>query len=181
MSATFLPLPCPMWYKTGTMRTYIIKVIALSITFLASAALYAQDSTVQSAVTREFYEESLRNKIIPDKVFEVGVVLLLVFIVTNSVITVFKVNAERRLKEKALDKGISEPTLIELFRQDKNLVKNNYLKWFLILCSLGISLIYVHTLDQYVSMSSGYLSVGFIALFMSIAFLIYYRIIRKQK
>lgn len=120
------------------------------------------------------------NDIIPDKAFELGVPLLLIFIIINAVITIFKIRSEARLKEKALDKGISEPTLIELFRDDKTMIRYNYLKYFLVLAALGIGLIYIHMLDQYVRMSSGYLALGIIALFISIAFLIYYRITRKK-
>jgi hypothetical protein len=121
-----------------------------------------------------------RNKIIPDKVFELGIPLLLIILIINGVIAIFKIKTEARLKEKALDKGISEPTLIELFRDDKVMMRNNYLKWFLVLAALGIALIYVYMLDQYVRMSSGYLALGIIALFISIALFIYYRITRKQ-
>jgi hypothetical protein len=120
------------------------------------------------------------NKIIPDKAFELGVPLLLIFIIINAVITIFKIKTEARLKEKALDKGISEPTLIELFRDDKVMTRTAYLKWFLVLAAFGIALIYIHMLDQYVHMSGGYLALGTIALFLSIAFFIYYRITRKQ-
>lgn len=120
------------------------------------------------------------NKIIPDKAFELGVPLLLIFIIINAVITALKIKTEARLKEKALDKGISEPTLIELFRDDKVMMRNNYLKWFLVLAAFGIALIYVYMLQHYVRMSGGYLALGIISLFISIALLIYYRITRKQ-
>lgn len=180
---TLSPVQC--LYKLTIMRYIILNCIALFFTVLTSIPVIAQDTVVNRNIpelSREFYEEQLRReKIIPDKIFEVGMVFLLVFIVTNAIITVFKVNADRRIKEKALDKGISEATLIELFRQDKNVAKNNYLKWFLILAALGVSLIYIHILDQYKLMSSAAISLGLISLCMSIAFFIYYRIIRNQK
>lgn len=121
-----------------------------------------------------------RNKIIPDKVFEMGIPMVLIVLIFNAIISIFKIRSETRLKEKAMEKGISESTLIELFRDDKVMMRNNYLKWFLVLAALGISMIYIHLLDQYVRMKSGYLALGLIALFVSIAFLIYYLIIRKK-
>lgn len=133
--------------------------------------------SVQAQIT----DDPDRNKIIPDKVFEIGAPLILLFLIVNSIISIFRIKSEARLKEKALDKGISEATLIELFREDKVMMRNNYLKWFLVLAALGISMIYIHMLDQYVRMKSGYLALGIITLFVSIAFLIYYRIIRKQR
>jgi len=117
----------------------------------------------------------------PDKMFEVGTIFLMVFLIANTIVTLFKVYTERRLKEKAMDKGISEGTMRELFRQDKNMTKNNSLKWFLILASLGMSFIYIHMLDQYIKMSSGFLALGITSLLVSIAFFIYYRVIRKQE
>ena len=121
------------------------------------------------------------DKIIPDKVFEFGVPLLLIFMVLNTIVSIFKLKAETGLKQKALDKGISEAVLLELFKEDRQMIKNIYLKWFLVLAAIGIALMYVHFLHQYVRMSSGYLALGIIALLVSIAFLIYYRIIRNQK
>lgn len=120
------------------------------------------------------------NKMIPDKVFEIGAPLLLLFLVVNTIVTIFKIKTEARLKEKAMDKGISEATMIELFREDKKIVRSSYLKWFLVLCALGIALIYIHLLSQYKIMASGYLSLGVISLFISIALLIYYRLTRKH-
>ena len=142
--------------------------------FLIASFVQAQDSL------RTIILDPGRPKAIPDKVFEFGIPLLLVFLVLNTITTIFKIKAEVTLKEKALDKGISETTLLELFREDKQMLKNIYLKWFLVLAAVGISLMYVHFLDQFVQISSGYLSLGIISLLVSIAFLIYYRIIRKQ-
>ena len=121
------------------------------------------------------------NKIIPDKVFEFGVPLLLIFLVLNTIVAIFKMKSEAALKEKAMDKGISESTLIELFREDRQMLKNIYLKWFLVMAALGIALIYIHMLHQYAKISSGYFALGLISLMISIAFLIYYRIIRRQR
>lgn len=137
--------------------------------------LHAQDTVRVREVIDPY-----NTKIIPDKVFEMGIPLLLLFLIINSVISVFKIKAETRLKEKALDKGISESTLIELFRDDKVMMRNNYLKWFLVLAFLGIALIYIHMLNEYVRMAGSYLSLGLIALFVSIGLFIYYRITRKQ-
>ena len=121
------------------------------------------------------------TKIIPDKVFEFGVPLLLIFMVLNTIVSIFKLRAEAALKQKALDKGISEGVLVELFKEDRQMIKNTYLKWFLVLAAIGIALMYVHFLHQYVHMSSGYLALGIISLLVSIAFLIYFRITRNQK
>jgi hypothetical protein len=157
------------------MKFKIIATILSAIMIMNGLGLKAQD-TVR---IREIYDPQHR-KIISDKVFEMGIPLLLLFLIINSVISVFKIKAEARLKEKAMDKGISEPTLIALFRDDKVMMRNNSLKWFLVLLFLGIALIYIHMLNQYIHMASDSLALGLIALFVSIGLFIYYRITRKQ-
>lgn len=121
-----------------------------------------------------------KYKLIPDKVFEIGLPLLVIFLIANSIVNIFKIKAENRLKEKALDRQLSEETLVALFSQDKSLAKYVYLKWFLILAALGLSLVYLHLLAQFTGIQSAYLGLGMVAFFLSIAFFIYYRIIRKQ-
>jgi hypothetical protein len=157
------------------MKSKITILILSAILIMNGLGLKAQD-TVR---IRELYDPYNR-KIISDKVFELGVPLLLLVVIINAVISVFKIKTEARLKEKAMDKGISEPTLIELFRDDKMMMRNNYLKWFLVLAFLGIALIYIHMLNQYVRMASDMLALGLISLFISIGLFIYYRITRKQ-
>lgn len=171
-------------------------IICTLILVTGSIALRAQDTvldpahtsviirgidTIDATKNKIVYIDPHQNKIIPDKVFEFGVPFLLILLVLNTITTIFKIRAEASLKEKALDKGISEATLIELFRDDKQMIRNAYLKWFLTLAAIGVALIYIHLMHQYVSISSGYMAMGIIALFVSIAFLIYYRIIRKQR
>ena len=120
------------------------------------------------------------DKIIPDKVFEIGLPLLVLFLISNAVVNIFKIRAENRLKEKALEKQLSESTLLSLFTHDKSLARYAYLKWFLILAALGIAFISLQLLATTNSLTSGYFAVGIISLYMSIAFLIYYFIIRRK-
>ena len=120
------------------------------------------------------------NKIIPDKVFEIGLPLLVLFLISNAVVNIFKIRAESRLKEKALDKQLSESTLLALFSQDKSITRYAYLKWFLILAALGVAFISLQLLANTNSSTSGYFAVGVISLYLSIAFLVYYLIIRKK-
>jgi hypothetical protein len=63
------------------------------------------------------------DKIIPDKAFEFGVPLLVLYLIANTIMSIFRIKAENRLKEKALDKGISEATLIALFQDDKKMAR----------------------------------------------------------
>jgi hypothetical protein len=169
-----------MPYKPTTMTNKLRYLLCTLVLVTGSFVLQAQD-TLNTSGNRITYLEREREQIIPDRVFEMGIPFLLILLVLNTITTIFKIKAETQLKEKALEKGISEATLIELFKEDKQMARNAYLKWFLVLAAIGVALIYIHMLHQYVRMSSGYMSLGMVALFISVAFLIYYRIIRRQR
>lgn len=171
------------------MKKVFISLLLLSVIHIVSA----QDSPGPSdfrVVQYRDAQDSLRTayyrvdpnayKPIPDKVFEFGIPVLLILLVLNSLVTIFRIRSESQLKEKAIDKGISEPTLVALFKEDRSMIKYSYLKWFLVLAAIGVSLIYIHFLAQFVKISSGYFSLGVISLLVSISLLIYYRIIRKK-
>ncbi len=91
----------------------------------SSALCYAQDTlhtyhfdgTNVQAVHDPHYD-----KVIPDKVFEIGIPLLIIYLITNAIINIMRIRAENRLKEKAFDKGISEETLITLFHKGLQLI-----------------------------------------------------------
>lgn len=120
------------------------------------------------------------DKIIPDKVFEIGLPLLVLYLLANAILNIFKTRAENRLKEKALDKQISETALVALFNQDRILSRYSYLKWFLVLAALGISFVTIQLLANSSSLISGYMAVGIICMDLSVAFLIYFYIIRNK-
>ena len=147
------------------------KFILLFLTLVTAVPAFSQENGI--------YDPE-KHKIIPDKVFEIGLPMLFLFLIANTLVSIFKIKAENRLKEKALDKGISEPTLVSLFAEDKKLNNLTYLKWFLILAALGISLLIIHSFAAFLQAKSGYLALGIITLLQAIAFLIYYRILKNR-
>ena len=149
--------------------------VTLSL-LLITATTFAQD--VVRMVPAGYDPD--RDKLLPDKVFEIGAPLLILFFIVNGIVTVFKMRAENHLKEKALDRQLSEPTLIALFAEDKSGAKYTYLKWFLILAASGLSLVFLYFLSRYSGTRSPYLAMGIVTLFLSVAFLIYYRIISNK-
>jgi len=175
-----------MQYKSNVMKKVLVSLILSFVILNANAQDtpdYRQMGKVivgKDTITTYVNYGAESQKAIPDKVFEFGIPVLLILLLVNALVTIFRVRAEARLKEKAIDKGMSESTLITLFKEDSSMIKYTYLKWFLILAAVGVSLIYIHFLAQYGRISSGYLSLGVISLFVSIALLIYYRIIRKK-
>ena len=158
------------------MRSTIYKIPFAVMALGASTLSFAQKVTT---VLPEGYDPD-RNKIIPDKVFEIGLPLLVLFVLANTVVNIFRIRAENKLKEKAFDKQLSESTLVALFSEDKSLIRYGYLKWFLILAALGLSFIFLYLLDHLTGIRSGYLALGIITVSLSIAFLIYYNIIKNK-
>lgn len=156
-------------------KKFLITSAVLSLSLISN--VFSQDTVRR--VLQPGYDPHY-DKIIPDKVFEIGLPLLVLFLLSNLVANIFKIRAENRLKEKALDRQISEDALISLFSEDKTLAKYAYLKYFLILAALGVSFITIQLLANANALYMGYMAVGMIALNISVAFLIYFFIIRKK-
>src|SRR5215211_3708795 len=110
------------------MKTFISRGSIVINCLLISIVSVGQDTT-QTRQLNDIYDPNA-NKIIPDKVFEFGVPLLILYLIANTIMSIFRIKAENKLKEKALDKGISETTLIALFQDDKKMARLLYLKWF---------------------------------------------------
>lgn len=154
-------------------KTRILLLIILLVNGLAGLA---QDTN--RVIIKEY--DPHNHKIIPDKVFEIGLPLLVLFLIINAFVAVFRIKAENRLREKAIEKGISETTLVALFGEDKKLGNLVYFKWFLVLAALGISLLIIHALSAYLQSQSGYLALGIITILQAIAFFIYYLILKNR-
>ena len=120
------------------------------------------------------------NKIIPDKFFELGIPLLMIFILLNTIVSVLKDRADHQLKLKMVEKGVSDDTLIQIFKENNKLAKLQPVKWFLFSLALALSLISIHLLRNLCSTGSGYLPLGIILLFFSAASFIYYIILSRK-
>ena len=119
-------------------------------------------------------------KIVPDKVFEIGVPLLFLFLLLNVIVSVIKTRAANRLTERMIDKGISEDALIKIFKDQHAITKLQPLKWFLFTFATAAGSITLHLLRSYLINQSGYLAIGIILGFLSVAFLAYYRLLSKR-
>jgi hypothetical protein len=156
-------------------RNWLNTSLIMAGTWLGSVCCaYAQQND-----NGQFYDPD-RHKLIPDKVFEIGLPLLFLFLLANAIVTIIKIRAENRLREKILDKQVSEEAMLTLFTKEPA-NKYVYLKWFLILAAIGISFIMLRMLAFAPGMDQGYMSMGVIALNLSLAFLIYYIIINKKE
>lgn len=113
--------------------------------------------------------------IIPDKFWEMLVPVVLIFVLLNIIVTILKNVADNRLKQKLIDKGISDDNLVQIFKENNKLSKLRPLKYFLFSLALALSFLTIYLLEDYLDNQSGYLAVSIILFFTSIAFFIYYK------
>jgi len=155
----------------------MLKKITLTTgTLVTNIICFAQDKTENNILTYD--PEKL--KIIPDKVFEFGIPLLFIFLLLNMVVAMLKNRAENQLKIKLVEKGVSDETLVKIFKETNAISKLQPLKWFLFSLATAAGLLTIHFSCNYLINQSGYLAVGIILLFLSIAFFIYYNILARK-
>lgn len=153
------------------------KILLTTGMFLIEALCFAQDKVE----THTLNYDPDRLKIIPDKVFEFGIPLLFIFLLLNTIVSILKNRAEHQLKLKMLEKGISDETLLKIFKESNVITKLQPLKWFLFSLASAVSLLAIHFSRNYLLNQSGYLAVGILLFFISIAFFIYYNILKNKQ
>jgi hypothetical protein len=136
----------------------------------------AQDTIVNNNLN---YDPHL-HKLIPDKVYEFGIPILFLYLLLNTVVNILKNRADQQLKLKMLEKGVTENTLIQIFKESNVILTLQPLKYFLFCFSFGISLVIIHFCKDYLTNQSGYFAIGIVLLFTSVAFFIYYRILQSK-
>ena len=152
------------------------KIILTVSFFLLNLICFAQDKVENHTLN---YDPG-KLKIIPDKVFEFGIPLFFIFLLLNTLISILKNRAEQQLKLKIIEKGVSEETLVKIFKESNTIVKLQPLKWFLFSIATATALVTIHFSRNHLVNQSGYLAVGIYLLFISAAFLIYYNILSKK-
>jgi hypothetical protein len=121
-----------------------------------------------------------RMKVIPDKVFEIGLPLLFLYLVLQVLVSILKTRAEGRIAEKMIAQGFTEEAVSRIFKESNTLRKLQPLKIFLIAAALALSCLLIHFLQPQLLGQSGYLAVGTIFLFLALAFFIYYRAVQRR-
>jgi hypothetical protein len=150
--------------------------LTMVLFIMISAAIRAQGTSNANSIGTNYDVP----KLIPDKFLEIGLPLLFLFLVLNIIVTIIKNREENKLKLKAIDKGISEETLIKLFKESQVISKLQPLKMFLITGSLGISLLLIYLLNKVFADSSGFVSMGIILVLMSLGFYTFYYILNRK-
>ena len=99
-----------------------------------------------------------------------GVLLVFFFVL----MTIMQIQANKQLKIKMIEKGISEETLIKLFSVSGKESAQGALKWALLLVGVGFGLAGSQSYEF------GALSLGIVAMSAGLSFFIYYLIVRKK-
>jgi hypothetical protein len=99
-----------------------------------------------------------------------GVLLVFFFVL----MTIMQIQANKQLKIKMIEKGISEETLIKLFSVSGKESAQGALKWALLLGGVGVGLAGSQAYEF------GALSLGIVAMSAGLSFFIYYLIVRKK-
>ena len=153
----------------------VLRDIAAAILVFSSFCCRAQD-----AAHNIIPYDPQEHKVIPDKVFEIGIPALLLLVLLNTIITILKNRADSRLKLQMIERGVSEETLITIFRESNAIATLQPLKYALYGFSLALSLITIHVFRSYFIGQPGYLAAGIILLFTSVASYIYYLVLRRK-
>ena len=112
-----------------------------------------------------------------DEIFEVSAAIFVVGMFMYFIINVMKRILEYRLKNKIVDKGISEniaQSILETRTTDDS--KNANIKWFAILAGIGLGLAGVNFTKPF-----GFHSLAIMAFSISLSFLGYYFFIRNAE
>ena len=122
----------------------------------------------------EMFAKDRDKGISASKVFEIvipsGLLLILFFVV----MTIMQIQANKQLKMKMIEKGISEETLIKLFSVSGKESAQSALKWAILLTGVGLGLAGAQSYEF------GALSLGIVTMFAGISFFIYFLIVRKK-
>jgi hypothetical protein len=168
-----------MWTKIellGNLKIMTWKIIVPLLLLASNVTVNAQDAVE----TRSLDYDPDRLKIIPDKVFEIGVPLLLLIFVVQALLEFAKMRSETRLKMQMIERGVPESLLVETFKVSNMIAKLQPLKWFLFTFATSFALIIIHFSRAFLVNSSGYFAVGLILLLNSVAFAVYYTILSRR-
>ena len=129
---------------------------------------------------REYHYEPQFEKIIPDKLIEIGLPALFLYGLASLLVSILKNRAENQLKLKMIDKGVSEETLLALFRDNQVVNKLQPLKWALFIFAFGFAFLVIHLNAAYLKGQSGFMALAIILISVATAFFIYYRILSRK-
>lgn len=111
---------------------------------------------------------------VPDKVIEIGAPLFLFLAIVYAVVSIFRIYYENKIREKLIDKGISEETLKQMLSNGNKRFSIEALRWSLMIGFTGAGLIICHYIEF------GFISFGIIFVCLSLALGIFYTVSKKN-
>ena len=137
----------------------------LIITFSGFRELFAQS---KGALT---YTENLDT----EDVFNVSATILVLIVLLAFIITIVRQVFENKIKNKIIDKGISESQIEAIFQANSGDAKYVNIKWFMLLTGLGLGLIIIHY-----TMPLGVHSLAIMVFSLALSFLGYHYFLQKK-
>lgn len=137
------------------MKKIVITTTAIAITFAANA----QTTTINQK-----------------EIFEITASLVLAAVAMFTILTVIKRYMDFRLKNKIIDKGVSETVVASILQVNPNETRNSNIKWFLILLSIGTALTIIYN-----TLPLGIHSLAIMAFCIAASFLAYYFFLRQSE
>jgi hypothetical protein len=101
--------------------------------------------------------------------------ITLVAMIMFTILTLFKRVMDYRLKNKLIDKGMSDTVISSILQVDPNENRNVNIKWFAILAGIGAALTII-----YYTQPLGIHSLAIMAICLSISFLGYYFFLKQS-
>ena len=133
--------------------------------------------TVSAAILICFAANANGNVLeINEEVAQVSAAIFVLGMFMYFIISVLKRILEHRLKNKIIDKGISESIAASILESNSGESKNANIKWFAILAGIGIGLTAVNY-----SQPLGFHSLAIMAFSISLSFLGYYFFVKKTE
>lgn len=111
-----------------------------------------------------------------DEMVQVSAAIFVVGMFMYFIISVLKRILEHRLKNRIIDKGISESIATSILETNSGENKNANIKWFAILAGIGVGLTGVNY-----SQPLGFHSLAIMAFSISLSFLGYYFFVKKTE
>ena len=140
------------------------KIATISLIFFAAVSANAQQN-FQSFPDREFNNDFLH----------ITGVLIGIFLFTSFILSIIRLFLEGRMKNKMIDKGVSE-TVVEQFLQPTNRdSKSVAMKWFIVTACIGLGLAAIN-----LSLPIGIHSIAIMAFSIALGFLGYYFYMKKS-
>ncbi|MDC1162050.1 hypothetical protein OAT18_01270 [Tenacibaculum sp.] len=108
------------------------------------------------------------------EVYKTIVVVFVIILVMKFIITILKKMLDHKLKNKIIDKGISENLASTILQPESNSEIHSSIKWFSLLTAAGIGLFIT---NQYLPL--GLHSIGIVSVSIAIGFLAYSLYIKR--